>query len=112
MNVPIATPITIAPPPRRAMRVPRQSIGRREKRALNMPTINSEKTDRKIDTMSAVLAVNSMYGTRGTRDASTQEINIRIAEITEGRALTLEWLTYSSADSSERKSPIAIENAS
>ena len=49
---------------------------------------------------------------RGMREASTQEMNMRSAEITDGRSLTLEWLVYSSADSSERKSPIAIENAS
>src|SRR3989344_6331167 len=112
MSVPIATPITIAAPPRSAILIQRQSIGRREKRALNAPTAKSDATERNIDTTSAVPEANRMYGMRGTSEASTQETNINAAEITDGRSLTFEWLTYSSADSSERKSPIAIENAS
>src|SRR3989338_3333616 len=112
MNEPLATPIPIAAPPRRAIRAPRHIIGKREKRALITPATNSDRTDKQMDTISAVLETNMMYGTRGMRDASTQEMNMRTAEITDGRSLTFEWLTYSSADSSERKSPIAIENAS
>src|SRR3989338_4108579 len=112
MNVPMATPITIAAPPSRAMRIPRHNTGRREKRALTTPTTNNEGTERQMDTTSAAGEASITYGMSGMRDASTQEMNMRIAEMTEGRSLTLAWLTYSSADSSERKSPIAIENAS
>ncbi|MEK7086464.1 MAG: hypothetical protein AAB951_01605, partial [Patescibacteria group bacterium] len=68
MNEPMATPIAIAAPPRNAIRAPRHSIGRREKRALNMPTINNEKTDRQIDTVRAVPDSKMIYGIRGMRD--------------------------------------------
>ena len=90
MTIPIVTPMTIAAPPRNAILTPRHTIGRREKRALTTPTMNNETTERMIDTVSAVLEVNIMYGTRGMRDASTQETNIKIAEIIEGLSFTFE----------------------
>src|SRR3989338_4382704 len=111
MNVPIATPITIAAPPSSAIRIPRHIIGRREKRALTTPTIKSEATERLTDTMSAVPEVKIMYGISGMRDASTQEMNMKIAAVIEWRLLTVDLLIYSLADFSVRKSPIAIENA-
>src|SRR5512145_1004423 len=46
------------------------------------------------------------------REANTHERNMRMAEMTDGRSLTSDLLRYSSADSSERKSPMAMENAS
>ena len=90
MNIPIATPIAIAAPPSSAMRAPRQSIGRRENRALIIPTMNNEITERVTDIISATLEINMMYGTSGIREASTQDTNIKIAEIIEGRSLTFE----------------------